>query len=155
MKKRVGQGTLELLILFSVAMLAMAVVAMVLPTEALAGQVLKEKGIARETTENLAAACDEVYLQGEGASKHIWIELPQTISFTKSFIGAKAGETDWVKRKMININVIGEGDIFALSRAPVCGTWPAISGRHRVKIEYSTVGAAHIMVNGNCYLYCS
>lgn len=149
MNNRFGQGTIELLILFSVAMLLMAAVAMVLPTEAVLGHALREKSTALNTVEAVARACDEVYLQGPGAAKHIWIEVPERISASKSFIGAKTEETDWQKRKTIDINVIGEGDVFAVSRAPACGSWPA-AGRHRIKIEYDETDTAHVMVNSNC-----
>ncbi|MFH1306957.1 MAG: hypothetical protein ABIH83_04885 [Candidatus Micrarchaeota archaeon] len=153
MKRKKAQANLELLILFAGAMLILALLAVVLPTQAIGSQMVREKQIAQGSVDLVAETADEVYLTGEGAVKHIWIEVPETAdveTLDYSFIGAKSGETNWSKKKMVNLYLLVEGDVFAITRAPVCGQWPYTAGRHKVVVEYNGTGNPHVMVNKNC-----
>ena len=145
-----GQGALELLILFAAGMLALIVVVAVLPSQAIGTQTLRDRQAARETVSLISSAADEVYLSGDGAVKNIWIAIPQTARVQSSFIGARAGETNWSLRKTVLLNLTNEGDIFSISRAPMCGSWPATSGRYQIRISYNSSAPAHVMVNSNC-----
>ena len=145
-----GQTTLELLILFAGGMLALIVIAAVLPSQAIGSQTLRDGQIARESVSDIVSAADEVYLAGDGAQKSIWITIPETARVGSSFIGARSGETNWTKKKLVVLNLTNEGDIFAVSRAPVCGSWPSGPGRYKIRITYNESSVAHVMVNSNC-----
>ena len=145
-----GQGTLELLLLFAGGMLALIAVAAVLPSQALGTQMLKDGQVARNTVSLIATAADEVYLSGDGAMKNIWITIPETTKISSSFMGARDGETDWGKRRMVLLNLTTEGDIFAISNAPICGEWPNAPGRHQIRISYNSDLPAHISINSDC-----
>ncbi|MFH0927450.1 MAG: hypothetical protein V1822_02620, partial [Candidatus Micrarchaeota archaeon] len=149
-----GQSTLELLILFSGGLLALMVVAAVLPSFAAGNASLYGGQLARDSTSYIARVSDEVYLQGEGAQKSIWINVPETASVSgdspRSFIGSNDAGADWSDRKMVDLYLANEGDIFAISRAPLCGQWPAAAGRYLINIQYSTNGDAHVAINEDC-----
>jgi hypothetical protein len=150
MKGKFAQASLEFLVIFAGVMLAIAVIAAIAPSQAIGSQEVREKVIARTSAEDIARACDEVYLSGEGARQNIWIEIPESAALNKSFFGGRDSETNWSKRKMIDINLMVEGDVFAITRAPTCGRMPSSAGRQRVSVEYNSSGTAHVMVNGNC-----
>lgn len=145
-----GQGTLELLIIFAAGMLALVVVAAILPSQVAGNQALRDGQIARDTVANIASVANEVYLSGDGAQRSIWITIPENAKIANSFIGARTGETDWSKKKLVSINMANEGDIFSVSRAPLCGSWPAVAGRYQINITYSKTPVAHVMINSNC-----
>lgn len=147
---KIGQLTLELLIIFVGTMLIVAIVAATVPSQAASTGALREKFIASGTVNEVASAVDEVYLAGDGSSKQIWIDIPESAALNKSFFGARDSETNWKKRKMININLLLEGDVFAITHAPTCGKLPTMAGRTLVNVTYNATGTAHVMVNGNC-----
>ncbi|MFA5108122.1 MAG: class III signal peptide-containing protein [Candidatus Micrarchaeia archaeon] len=145
-----AQGSLELLLLFAGALIALSVVVAVLPSEAIGSQAIREKEIAKSSASIVANAADEVYLAGDGASQYVWVDMPESTNFNGSFIGAPSYELNWSKRKTTNINVLSEGDMSAGSHAPICGKWPSTPGRHRIKVAYNATGTAHVAINDNC-----
>ena len=145
-----AQGSLELLLLFAGALIALAVVASVLPTEAIGSQAIREREIAKSSTTIVVNAADEVYLAGDGASQYVWVDVPQSANFGSSFIGAPDYELNWSKRKTADINVLSEGDVTASSHAPMCGKWPSAPGRFRIRVAYNSTGTAHVEINDNC-----
>jgi len=145
-----AQTTVELLVIFGAAVLVLSVLAAVLPSNAISSQAARDKNIAQTTARDLAQAANEVYLGGDGASKNVWIEVPASANISASFIGNNTEQPDWNKRKTISINLLAEGDVFSISRAPVCGQWPAMPGKYRVKVEYNASEPAHVMINSSC-----
>lgn len=150
MAKKFAQMSLEFLIVFAGIMLVLAIVATIAPSQAAGAGAAREEFIAHSTVNLVAKTADEVYLTGEGASKEIWVEIPESAALNKSFFGGRSSEPNWSKRKMIDINLLVQGDIFALTRAPTCGNLPAMAGRTLVNVTYNGTGTAHVMVNGNC-----
>jgi hypothetical protein len=150
MREYRGQNTLELLILFASVLLILAVVAVSIPSNAIASLNLEQMQQAQQTVDEIADTVDLVYLEGEGSQKRIWIRIPSGWDRTSSFIGARSGETNWTKRKLININYKIMGDIFAKTKAPVCGEWPAMDGRTRITIAYNASDTPHVSINGEC-----
>lgn len=144
---RKAQSSLEMLAIFAGIMMVLLVVAAALPNQAAGSQVLRERQMARDTVQTVAQTANDVYLAGDGAVRTMWIEIPEGMNASASFIGAPASEGNWSKRKLVNINLDVSGDTFYVSRAPVCGTWPASAGRMQVNITYNSSGTAHVMVN--------
>ncbi|PIT84298.1 hypothetical protein COU37_03965 [Candidatus Micrarchaeota archaeon CG10_big_fil_rev_8_21_14_0_10_45_29] len=147
---KLAQTTVELLVIFGAAVIVLSVLAAVLPSNAVAGQSARDKNIAQATVRDLSQAVNEVYLGGDGASKDVWIEVPMSANISASFIGNNTEQPDWGKRKTIAINLLTEGDVFSVSRAPVCGQWPSMPGKYRIKIEYNATEPVHIMINSSC-----
>lgn len=144
-----GQATLEMLAIFGGLMLLILLVAVTLPDQMAGVQNVRAHAMAQEAVSQVARTADDIYLAGDGASARIWIEMPNGFdaNASRSFLGARPGEGNWSLRKMANLNLPATGDVFALSRAPLCGAWPGDSGRYRINISYNASGTAHVMVN--------
>lgn len=145
-----AQAGLEAMLIFAAVLLMLLVVGLVLPSTAASGEHLRQLQLARQSVQAVASAADDVFLAGEGASKTIWVELPGGYEFAHSFIGNKSGVADWKNRKLADIHLPPSGDIFAVSRAPMCGNWPNASGRYRINLTYNATTPAHVAVNGIC-----
>lgn len=145
-----GQNTLELLILFASVLLILAVVAISIPSNAIASLNLQQMQQADRAVNEVADTVDLVYLEGEGSQRSVWVTVPSGWDNESSFIGARSGETNWSKKKLININYKIIGDIFAKTNAPVCGSWPLMDGKTRLTISYNASGTPHVTVNEEC-----
>ena len=138
------------MLLFAAILIMILAIAAVLPATASEGENLRQMLIARQSVQDVASAADEVFLSGEGASKTIWVELPSGFENTSSFIGNRTSSTAWKDRKLADINMLSVGDIFAVSRAPMCGNWPTVSGRYLVNVTYNATTLPHVSVNAKC-----
>lgn len=145
-----AQANLETVAIFAAVAIMVVAVAVSLPGEAQSGEVLRQKSGAQSTTDLLTRTADEIYLTGEGASRQIWLEVPESYSFADSFIGNHTGSESWSQRKVVSLYINGVGDVISASHAPLCGTWPAAAGKWRVSVTYNDTEPPHIMVNGNC-----
>ena len=145
-----GQAGLETMAIFAAVLVMIMAVLLVLPSGIQSGEVLRQEQMAKYTVQSAASASDEVYLAGEGSSQAIWIEIPDIWLASRSFIGNRSAGMKWSDRKLISIYVQSTGDIFGVSRAPVCGAWPVQSGKFLVNVTYNATSPAHVMINANC-----
>jgi hypothetical protein len=145
-----AQASLETVAIFAAVVILVIAVAVSLPGEAQSGEMLRQKSGAQSTVDLLTRTADEIYLTGEGASRQIWLDVPDSYSFADSFIGNKTGSESWSRRKLVSLYLNGVGDVIAASHAPLCGTWPAVAGKWRVSVTYNDSEPPHVMVNGNC-----
>ena len=145
-----GQASLESMAILAAVMVMILAVMVVLPSSVRSGEVLRQEQMAKYTVQAAASAADEVYLSGEGSSRAIWVEIPDIWDAGRSFIGNRSTVMSWPDQKLISIYVQSTGDIFGVSRAPVCGIWPAQSGRYRVNVTYNNTGTAHVTINAKC-----
>ncbi|VVB56996.1 Uncharacterised protein [uncultured archaeon] len=147
-----GQAGLETIAIFAGILVVLMVILLVLPNSIQSGEVLRQEQTAKRTVQAAATAADNVYLSGEGASQTVWLEIPDIWDPARSFIGNQTNTTGWSDRKLISIYVRSTGDVFGVSRAPVCGAWPAKSGKYMVNFTYNGTAnrtvPAHVMVNG-------
>ena len=125
-------------------------VAVSLPGEAQSGEMLRQKSEAQSTVDLLTGTADEIYLTGEGATRQIWLDVPDSYSFSDSFIGNRTGSESWSQRKVVSLYLAGVGDVISASHAPLCGTWPSAAGKWQVSVTYNDSEPPHVMVNGNC-----
>ncbi len=144
-----GQAGVETLAVFAAVMVALMVVLMVLPSTAQSGEVLRQEQMAKFTVQKAASTADEVYLTGEGSSRAIWVEIPDNWEPNRSFIGNQSAGMSWSDQKFVSIYVLSTGDIFGVSRAPLCGAWPTKSGKYMVNVTYNATIPAHVMINSN------
>ncbi len=147
---RRAQSTIEMVVIFGGMLFVMLAVLVAIPAQAAAVQSLRAHQTAADTVALVAQTANDVYLAGEGASRTIWVELPDGFDSGRSFIGAQVGITDWGSRKLADIYTLQTGDVFETSRAPICGSWPAMAGRYRVTVAYNGTAPAHVTVNGAC-----
>ncbi len=147
---RRAQANLETVAIFAAVVLMVVAVAVSLPSQALSGEMLRQKSGAQSTVDLLTSTADEVYLSGDGASRQIWVDMPDSYSFPDSFIGNHTGSETWSQRKVVSIYLNGLGDVISSSHAPLCGAWPAMAGKWRINVTYNSSEPPHVMVNGNC-----
>jgi hypothetical protein len=145
-----GQSTIEMVVIFAGMLFVMVAILAVIPGQTTSVESVRAHQTAQDTVDGVAQAANDVYLAGEGAQRTVWVELPDSYDATRSFIGAQTGVTDWGKRKVVDIYAMQTGDVFALSRAPICGTWPDAIGRYQVVLTYNSTAPAHVMVNASC-----
>jgi hypothetical protein len=88
---------------------------------------------ARSGVKDLSDTANEVYKQGYGARKNVFIKIPTDTDFDRSYIGTPPGATATASRT-INLNV-KDTDITALTDGPVSGAFPRSSGGHWLKVE--------------------
>jgi hypothetical protein len=145
-----GQANLETIILFAAVLIMILVIGLALPSTTIGGENLRQMQIARQSVQEVASAADEVFLGGEGASKTIWVELPAGYENASSFIGNQSAAVAWKDRKLADIHMLQAGDIFAVSRAPMCGKWPGKYGKYQVNVTYNATTLPHVTVNAKC-----
>ena len=150
MSNRKAQAGLETMAIFAAVLILLLAVLLVLPSTARSGEVLRQMQTAQQSVQAVAATANEVYLAGEGASKTIWIELPDSWEPSRSFIGNNSADLNWSDRRVASIYVLQSGDMIAASRALMCGRWPASAGKFRINVTYNSTDPVHVMVNGNC-----
>ena len=147
---RSAQANLETVAIFAAVALMVIAVAVSLPTQAQSGEMLRQKSGAQSTVDLLTGTADEVYLTGDGATRQIWVDVPDSYSFPDSFIGNHTGTESWSQRKVVSLYLNGVGDVISSSHAPLCGIWPATAGKWRVNVTYNSSEPPHVMVNTNC-----
>jgi hypothetical protein len=116
-----AQSGLEFLLVF---MLTLGVVVILILTaqEHIVGiGGMKDENDAQNSVEDLSSAAKEVYAQGEGAKKQVYIDLPSSYEPTESFVGDNA----------IKLRAKGS-DYVAIQDFDVHGTLPGTSGTHWV-----------------------
>lgn len=149
-KNKTGQSTLEMVVIFGGALLVLIAILAAIPGETAPAQSLRQHQAAADTVAAVAQAANDVYLAGEGAQKTIWVELPDGFDAGRSFVGARTGVSDWGQRRLVDIYTLQTGDVFEISRGPICGAWPAQPGRYQVVVAYNGSSTAHVTVNGAC-----
>jgi len=145
-----GQASLEVMILFAAVLVMMLAVGVALPATTSSSENLRQVLMARQAVQEVVLAADEVFLVGEGASKTIWVEIPSGFDNRTSFIGNRTLDTEWKDRKLADLNMLSGGDIFAVSRAPMCGNWPEKYGKYRINVTYNATTVPHVTVNAKC-----
>ncbi len=142
MRKLTGQTSLELLILLSIAVVIITVM-MVLAQ----GQIgdlgrLKEQSDAQNALWDISAAAKDVYAQGEGAKKKVYVDLPSSYDPAASSVGGR----------LLKLNVRGT-DFAAVEDFDVHGSWPGTDGGHWVWVisegNKVRIGSAMITLSKN------
>ncbi len=149
MQKR-GQGSVETVIIFAAVIFVITVILIFAGTRVLSTQYIKDSQLAAQSVQDLAAGADEVYLAGEGATRKVWVSIPESALIPSSFIGSRPGTGSWANNKTISLNLSHVGDVFALTRAPVCGKWPVLPGRYPLVLTYNSTSKAHVAINDSC-----
>ncbi len=149
MTKR-GQGSVETVILLAAVLLVVTVIFVSANARLLSSQRAQARQIAAQSVQDLASAADEVYLAGEGATRKVWVSIPESVQLESSFIGSRPGTGAWADNKTIDLNLSRVGDVFAITRAPVCGSWPAQPGRYSLVLVYNSTSKAHVTINNSC-----
>lgn len=145
-----GQASLEVMMLFAAVLVMILAVGVALPSTTTGSENLRQLLMARQAVGEVASAADEVFLAGEGASKTIWIEVPGGFDNLTSFIGNRSISTAWKDKKLVDINLLASGDVFAVSRAPMCGRWPGSYGKYRINVTYNATTTPHVSINAKC-----
>ena len=148
--ERSGQGTVELIIIFVGMLLVLVVLLQVIPGETGSLQSVLQHQTAQSTVHLVATTANDVFLAGDGAQRTIWVDLPDGYNAAGSFIGTAGTVTNWGSSKVVDLRLLQTGDVFEISRAPVCGSWPAVAGRYQVVVAYNGTAPAHVTVNAAC-----
>ncbi len=105
---RKGQTSIEFLLILAVAMVVL--ISAILISQERVATITQQKTIsdAKNTVEDLAAAAKDVYAQGIGARKQVFVEIPSGYSASSSFVGnktikIKVAETDYLSTLPFNV----------------------------------------------------
>ncbi|VVB66411.1 MG2 domain protein [Candidatus Gugararchaeum adminiculabundum] len=113
-----GQASVELVVLLAVALFILGAVVIVANNEIRAYNALQEKNKAELAVKQIVTAADQVYLQGSGAKKKIWVELPGGISSAN------------VSGHYVSLRVRGSDTSPYSSKGELYGTVPPEEGGH-------------------------
>ncbi|MFA6489278.1 MAG: hypothetical protein WCT52_01205 [Candidatus Micrarchaeia archaeon] len=98
---------------------------------------LQQENDAYNSAHDLATAADEVYSQGEGASKTVLIKLPASTVFDTNltYIGKPENQSSnaSAESRIVMINY-GTGETNALANEPISGSFPSARGNYRMKV---------------------
>ncbi len=124
-----GQASIELISILGISLVVILIFAV------LSADLLSDIGVqrnyddAKDSVQKLANAADSVYAQGEGASAKVKITLPTNanLSPNATYIGRPPSASSSTASTLINIKV-QDTDVFAGTKAPVSGSFPASDG---------------------------
>ncbi len=141
-KNKKGQTSTEFLVLLGIALFVLLV--MVFISNAQLGDIstLKEQNDAKNAVRDLSSAAKDVYAQGEGAKKKVYIVLPSSYDPDASMI----------QNHSILLNA-RETDYIAIKGFEVHGNFPGTSGAHWVWVisegNRVRIGSAMITTSKN------
>ncbi len=117
MKK--GQVSTEFLVIITIMFLLLSVVIYLVQEQKTSVDRIKSQSDTDNTISQIGAAAGDVYSQGEGARRRVFVQIPPGYDFEKSFVG----------NNLININVDGTDHAFTTD-FEVRGSLPATYGGH-------------------------
>ncbi|MFH1520695.1 MAG: hypothetical protein ABID61_03560, partial [Candidatus Micrarchaeota archaeon] len=118
---RKGQVSTEFLIILSIMSLLLLVVIYLVQEQKTGIERIKSQNDADNSVSQIGSAASDVYSQGEGARRRIFIQIPAGYDFEKSSVG----------NNLININVDGTDHAIATD-FEVRGSLPTTYGGHWV-----------------------
>lgn len=145
-----AQISMEATLVFIFVLLVITSMIVVLPLNFSEISIFNEKNIAKKTLLDIKEAADQVYLIGNDTILYIWVEIPQNLNYSLSYIGAPSGVSDWNLRKQLRFSLIGGGDLIEQTLGPICGEIPRKSGKSKIRVEYNQTDTPHVMINSNC-----
>lgn len=89
-RRNLGQTSIEMLVIIGVALLAVLVFFMLTQSQGVQVSKTKISTEATNTVSDLVSAAKEVYAQGVGAKKQVYVTIPQGYEQNESFVGNKA-----------------------------------------------------------------
>lgn len=106
MQNSKAQTSFEFLLILSVAVLVLVIIAVMSQSQVTTVQNIKDNTDARNSLLDLSSAAREVYAQGEGSKKRVYVQLPST--YESSFVGnnsirIRAAGTDHVSIENFNV----------------------------------------------------
>lgn len=132
---RKGQTSAETITVFSISML-IVLLFLVLGLGMINDSAkLQGENDAYQATHDLASAADEVFGQGEGASKIVQIRLSSMTNFSanETYIGKPASASAGAESRTIMIDY-GTGEKSAAAQEPLIGSFPSTQGLYRMKV---------------------
>ncbi|MFH0885358.1 MAG: hypothetical protein V1861_06635, partial [Candidatus Micrarchaeota archaeon] len=116
-----GQASLELLLIFAVALVILLVIILLSSGQLGNISALKGQNDALNSVADVSAAAKDVYSQGEGAKKQVYIFIPSGYEPDDSFISNRSlllsvEDTDYASSEMFDVH----------------GSWPSTPGGHWV-----------------------
>ena len=142
MRCRRAQASVELMVILAVSMLALLVVYSLTTTQTLQIQAQQRVQAAQTAADSIALAANDVFFQGTGAKKRIFIILPDDVNASASLISGKE----------VNYR-IGRTDVFSVADANIVGNIPATPGGHYLTLvaheDYVSIGDTSITASKN------
>lgn len=137
-----GQSSVEFLVIFAVAV-ALITATIIISQGHIGGVVqVKEENDARNSLFDISAAAKEVYAQGEGARKQVYIYLPSSYEPAEAYVGDRT----------IKLRARGS-DFVSVEEFDVHGSLPGTDGPHWVWVisegNKVRIGSAMITLSRN------
>lgn len=137
-----AQSSLEFLVILAVALVIFLAIVTTSQDQLTKINITKSEKTSKATVDTIAAAAEDVYSQGIGARKRVFVEFPDGYSPVSSF----------VKNRTINLNFLGS-DITASTPFDVYGVLPAVTGSTWVWVisegNIVRIGNASLLVSKN------
>ena len=118
-KKTKGQLTSEFLFILAVMLLLLSIVVVITQEQRRNIEQIKFQNDAANTVAQIGSAANDVYSQGEGARRRVFVQIPLGYDFEKSY----------VRNRTINVNVAGSDHAFVMDY-DVRGSLPLNDGNH-------------------------
>lgn len=104
-----GQTSVEFLVLLAVGIVVLSVIVIIASGQTGDLAKIKEQNEAKNAVLDLSAAAKEVYAQGEGAKKQVYVIFPSSYEPSESYVSGKAiklraRETDFVSEENFDVH---------------------------------------------------
>jgi hypothetical protein len=121
MAAKKGQTSVEFLVLLCIALLVLTATIAISVQNINSINAQRDRNDASNAVLDIGSAAKEVYAQGEGARKQVYIVLPESYDAANSFVGSQA-----IKLRA------GGNDYAEVENFKVRGSWPRLAGAHWV-----------------------
>lgn len=150
-----AQAATETLILLAIGLLILGTIIYYTSDKITFVSNAKRMSEARATVEDLTRAANEVYSEGVGSRKEVFIRIPEGVDYSESFIGKPAGAAADVPSKSIRIRLFMNDNVSdtppATTEYEVRGSFPNEAGGHWVTVVaregYVQIGQYNIVVS--------
>ncbi|MCD6415009.1 MAG: hypothetical protein J7L23_05290 [Candidatus Diapherotrites archaeon] len=148
-----SQAATEMLIVLAVGLIVIAIVLSYSSRQIVTVSTMKRVSQARATVEDIAKAANEVYSEGVGSRKEVFVVIPSGINESRTYVGKSASASVTTPAKSINIGVLlgnTTNDVWATTNYEVRGSLPTTPGGHWVVIVaregYVQIGSYNLVV---------
>ncbi len=142
MRCRRAQASVELMVILAVSMMALLVVYSLTTTQTLQIQAQQRVQSAQTAADSIALAANDVFFQGTGAKKRIFVILPDDVNAGASLISGKE----------VNYRVRNT-DVFSVADVNLVGSLPTAPGGHYLTLvaheNYVSLGDSSLDVSKN------
>ncbi len=122
-----GQTTIELLLVLSVSVVALAIIFAIYAEQVSATRETQDMVIARNTVQTIANAANTAYLSGIDSEIRIFIEVPESIDIANSGFESST----------VSLRLANGTDVIAFTEIPMSGSFKTTPGRYYMYLDFN------------------